>query len=189
MTTRPAGGRATTAPRASSRRIAYAALLVAAGLTGAYAESIPNFEILTLTAFAAGLLLGARDGAVVGGFTMLVYTLLNPYGPAHPAVMAAQVAGMALAGLGGAGFGRLGLPARGAGARAAALVAFAVVTTLAFDLLTNSASGLVYGQMVPWILAGIPFSLWHVGYNAALFGAVGTPLAPVLARYATRLEP
>jgi hypothetical protein len=186
---RSAGGFATSAPRASSRRIAYAALLVAAGLTGAYAESIPNFEILTLTAFSSGVLLGARDGAVVGGFTMLVFTLLNPYGPAHPAVMAAQVLGMAVAGLGGAVFAGLGLPARAVAWRAAALVTAAIVITAAFDLATNAASGLVYGQVVPWIVAGIPFSLMHVGYNAALFAAVGTPLVPLLARYAARLGP
>lgn len=133
------------------------------------------------------MLLGARDGPLVGGFTMLVYTLLNPYGPAHPAVMAAQVAGMALAGLGGAVFARLGLPARGAAWRATALGLAAVVLTAAFDLLTNAASGLVYGQMVPWIVAGIPFSLAHIGYNLLLFAAVGTPLVALLARYAARL--
>jgi membrane protease YdiL (CAAX protease family) len=38
------------------------------------------------------------------------------------------------------------------------------------------------------LLAGIPFSLWHIGFNIALFVAIGTPLAGVLARYAERLE-
>ncbi|NOT33759.1 MAG: hypothetical protein HOP12_06260, partial [Candidatus Eisenbacteria bacterium] len=99
---RPAGGTITLASRASSRRTAYAALVMAVGLTGAYAESIPNFEMLTLSAFAAGVLLGMRDGAAVAGLTMLAYTLLNPYGPAHPWVMASQVVGMAFAGVAGA---------------------------------------------------------------------------------------
>ena len=85
--------------------------MVAAGLTGVYAETIPNFEVLTLVVFCSGVLLGARDGALVGAVTMLVYSLLNPYGAVHPLVTASQVAGEVLAGLAGAGFAAAGLAA------------------------------------------------------------------------------
>ena len=172
----------------SPRRLSYAALLIAAGLTGVYAETIPNFEVLTLVVFCSGILLGARDGALVGGLTMIVYSLLNPYDHAHPLVTAAQVAGNAASGVAGACFARLGLPARPAMARAAALVLLAVVVTAFYDLLTNVATGLVFGQMRTWLLAGIPFALWHIGYNVALFATLGTPLAAVFARYAERLS-
>lgn len=171
-----------------SRRLAYAALLVAAGLTGVYAETIPNFEVLTLVVFCAGVLLGARDGVLVGVVTMLAYSLLNPYGPAHPLVTAAQVSGNALTGAGGALFARMGLPERSTFMRAAALALFAVVLTGAYDLITNVATGLVFGQMRTWLLAGIPFALWHIGFNVALFVALGTPLTAVCARYAERLS-
>ena len=43
--------------------------------------------------FASGVLLGARDGALVGAVTMTIYSVLNPYGPAHPLVTLAQLAG------------------------------------------------------------------------------------------------
>src|SRR5437867_59972 len=132
----------------SPRRLSYAALLTAAGLTGVYAETIPNFEVLTLVVFASGVLLGARDGALVGAVTMLVYSLLNPYGAAHPLVTLAQVAGEVLAGLAGAAAARIGLPDAPAGRRAAGLAVFGFALTLFYDLLTNVASGLVYGQMV-----------------------------------------
>lgn len=161
---------------------------MAAGLTGAYAESVPNLELLTLAAFAAGVLLGAGDGALVGGLTMLLFTLLNPYGPAPPLVMLAQVLGSALAGLAGGWFARAGGPRWPIPARAATLAALALVVTAAYDLLTNVATGLVFGQMRYWLLAGIPFSLWHIGFNVALFAAVGAPLSGVLARYAERLS-
>lgn len=160
---------------------------MALGLTGAYAESIPNFESLTLVAFCAGVLLGLRDGTAVGTLTMLLYTLLNPYGPAPPLVMGAQVVGMAAAGASGALFARVGGPRWPAFQRAWALALVAVIVTVLYDLLTNLATGLVFGQMRYWLLAGIPFSLWHIGFNVALFAAVGTPLASVLARYAERL--
>jgi hypothetical protein len=161
---------------------------VAAGLTGVYAETIPNLEVLTLVVFCSGVLLGARDGVLIGGLTMLVYSLLNPYGPAHPLVTASQVAGNGLSGAGGALFARLGLPARAPGARAATLALFAIVLTATYDLLTNAATGLVFGQMRVWMVAGIPFSLWHIGYNVALFVALGTPLTAVFSRYAARLQ-
>jgi hypothetical protein len=163
--------------------------MVAAGLTGAYAESIPNFESLTLVVFSAGVLLGFRDGALVGALTMLLYTLLNPYGPAPPLVMLGQVLGSALAGWGGGLFARLGGAAWPARARAGGLAVAALLSTAIYDLLTNVATGLVFGQMRTWLVAGIPFSLWHIGFNVALFVALGTPLAGVLGRYAARLSP
>lgn len=150
---------------------------------------MPNFETITLVVFGAGVLLGFRDGALVGLLTMLLYTLLNPYGPAPPLVMLAQVAGCALTGAGGALFGRLGASDWPAGARAVALGTSALILTATYDLLTNVATGLVFGQMRYWLVAGIPFSLWHIGFNVALFVALGTPLAGVLGRYARRLSP
>lgn len=172
----------------SSRRLAYAALLVALGLTGAYAESIPNLELLTLVAFGSGVLLGLRDGVLVGGLTMLLFTLLNPYGPAPPLVMLAQVLGMSLAGAAGAAFARAGGAGWPAPRRAAVLAIIAAVITAIYDLMTNVATGVQFGQMRLVLLAGIPFSLWHIGFNVALFAVIGTPLAAVLARYAERLE-
>jgi len=168
--------------------MSYAALLVAAGLTGVYAETIPNFEVLTLVVFCSGVLLGTRDGVLVGVVTMLAYSLLNPYGPAHPVITAAQVAGMAAAGAAGAWFARIGLPRRPAGLRAVSLAVVAVLVTAFYDVLTNVATGLVFGQMRTWLVAGIPFSLWHIGFNVALFAALGTPLSAVFARYAERLS-
>lgn len=168
--------------------MAYIALLIAVGLTGAYAESIPNFESITLVVFGAGVLLGARDGILVGSLTMLLFTSLNPYGPAPPLVMVAQVLGEALSGLGGAIFARMGGPSWPAGWRAAGLAVWALALTALYDLLTNAATGLVFGQMKYWLIAGIPFSLWHIGFNVALFVTLGVPLAGVLGRYAQRLS-
>ena len=177
-------GRETQSPR----RLSYAALLVAAGLTGVYAETIPNFEVLTLVVFCAGVLLGARGGAGVGILTMTLYSLLNPYGPAHPLVTVSQVVGMAVAGWAGALVARLGVPERPARSRAAILGAVAVPLTAFYDLVTNLATGVILGQIRVILVLGIPFSLWHIGYNVALFVALGTPLVAVCGRYAARLS-
>jgi hypothetical protein len=175
-------------PPLTSRRLAYMALLVAACLAGAYAPRPPDFEFQTLGIFGAGLLLGSRDGAVVGALTMLVYSLMNPYGPAHPLVTLAQVLGQIPAGIAGGLFASAGLHARPVAVRGVALGGLAVVLTVWFDLVTNVATGLVVGQMRVVLLQGIPFALWHSGTNVLLFVLLGTPLAAVFGRYRARLS-
>ncbi len=170
------------------RRLSYAALMVALGLTGVYAETIPNFEVLTLVVFASGVLLGARDGIMVGAVTMAIYSLLNPYGAAHPLVMLAQISGEGLAGAAGGIAARLGLGRAKLRPRAAVLVALGIGLTAVFDLLTNIATGVLFGQMRATLIGGIPFALWHMGTNAGLFGAIGTPLVGVLETYRSRLS-
>ena len=179
---------AITRPPLTSRRLAYMALLVAVCLAGAYAPRPPDFEVQTLGIFGAGVLLGARDGALVGGLTMLVYSLLNPYGPAHPLVTVAQLLGQIPAGFAGGFFAMLGLQGRPVVVRAVALAGLALVLTFWFDLVTNVATGLVFGQMRVVLLQGIPFALWHTGSNVLLFVLLGTPLVAVFGRYRARLS-
>jgi uncharacterized membrane protein len=174
--------------RPSSRRLSYAALMVAAGLTGIYAETIPNFEVLTLVVFCAGILLGARDGALVGALTMLVYSLLNPYGVVHPLVTLSQVLGEAAAGLGGAWFAAARLPERAIPVRATALALAAVMLTMFYDFITNLATGVLFGQIRATLIGGIPFALFHTATNAALFALIGTPLSAVFWQYRQRLS-
>ena len=171
----------------SSRRLSYAALLVAVGLTGVYADPIPNFEVLTLVAFASGILLGARDGALVGALSESIYSLLNPYGAAHPLVTLAQVAGLALSGAMGGVAASAGISERAPVSRAFALGLLGLGLTFVFDLVTNLASGLVYGQMRAILIGGIPFSLLHIGTNVLLFAVAGTPVVSVFSRYRARL--
>jgi uncharacterized membrane protein len=162
--------------------------MVAAGLTGVYAETIPNVEILTLVVFSAGVLLGARDGALVGAITMIVYSLLNPYGPVHPYVTASQVLGEVAAGLAGAGFAALGFLEARPFLRAALLASCGIIVTAFFDFVTNVASGVVFGQMRATLIGGIPFALIHMGTNAVLFATLGVAATGVLKRYRLRLS-
>lgn len=162
--------------------------MVAAGLAGVYAEPWPNFEVLTLVVFLAGVLLGAGWGAGVGALSMLAYSLLNPYGPAHPLVTLSQVLGESAAGPAGAWFFVAGIVARTAKLRAAVLAVCAIVLTAFFDFVTNLASGLVYGQIRATLIGGILFSLWHIGTNILLFVALGTPLVGLFSRYRARLS-
>jgi hypothetical protein len=184
----PVGVRAIARSEFSSRRLSYAALMVAAGLTGVYAEPIPNFEILTLVVFCSGVLLGSRDGALVAALSELIFSVLNPYGAVHPLVTLAQVVGMTIAGIVGGVAARLGMAQWRPAVRAPWLALIGVIVTLVFDLVTNLASVVVYGQLKLTLIGGLPFALIHIGTNAVLFAAVGTPLVSVFAHYRRRLS-
>jgi hypothetical protein len=136
----------------------------------------------------SGMLLGVRDGITVGAVTMAIYSVLNPYGIAHPLVTASQIAGESLAGASGGLAARLGLGRAPAGVRIPVLVACGVGLTAVYDLLTNVATGILFGQMRATLIGGVPFALWHMGTNAVLFGVLGAPLAGVLEHYRPRLS-
>jgi hypothetical protein len=99
-----------------------------------------------------------------------------------------QVVGTAPAALAGAWWARMRLPERSARARAALLAPTALVLTLFFDLVTNLATGLLFGQLGATMVMGIPFALWHVAWNIALFVVLGTPLTGVFWHYRSRLS-
>ena len=138
--------------------------------------------------FGAGILLGARDGMLVATVVWLAYSLLNPYGPAHPLVTLSQVVGTIPVAVAGALFARYGLPERPATQRAVLLAGLGAVLTLWFDLVTNLATGLIYGQLWATLVMGVPFALWHITWNVALFVVLGTPLTGVFWHYRSRLS-
>jgi len=153
-----------------------------AGLAWAsgYVESIPNFELLTVITFVGGWVLGPRWGAIPGGLGELLFSTINPYGLAHPLVLASQVVGMALSGVAGGALGRADV--KNARARWVLVVLAGIAVTIVYDLLTNVASGIAYGQMATTLKLAIPFTLAHVGTNAALFATVGVLLVNALER-------
>src|SRR5258705_13891575 len=107
---------------------------------------------------------------------MLVYSLLNPYGAVHPLVLLAQVVGEALAGTAGGLFAWLRLPGRSVAVRAGTLAAGGLTLPAAVDLITHAAPRVVFGQMKTTPIGGIPFSLFHIAPNVAMFAALVPPL-------------
>ena len=55
----------------------FTAMIVVVGYAFIY---VPNVEILLATAFLAGMILGPKRGALVGGVGELIYAVINPYG-------------------------------------------------------------------------------------------------------------
>jgi len=174
---------------ATTRRLALAGMFAGLAWGAGYVDSIPNLEFLTVILFAAGWVLGPGWGALAGALGEFLYSAINPYGSGlmHPLVLASQVAGMALSGVAGGVLARIAPPQPWA--RAFAVVCAGIAVTLVFDLLTNLASGAVYGQWRATLWAALPFTAIHVGTNAALFATVGVLLVNALERTRRSLLP
>ena len=80
---------------------------------------------------------------------------------------------MGLVGAFGGLWGRLTVSRRGVAAPVALGVIGAALTAV-YDLATNVAIGISFSQVLPTLVAGIPFSIIHILANALIF-ALGGP--------------
>ncbi len=141
---------------------------------------IPNVEPFLLTYFFIGFRFGPGWGLTIGAAAEFLYSTLNPFGPAIPPVLLAQVLGMGLAGLIGGILAswnpwdwltkpnRIGLAILGG------------VITLFYDLATNLAMVATLGSLWAWLIAGIPFSALHIVSNCLLFAVVFPALCKIV---------
>jgi hypothetical protein len=164
----------------SPRSVATLGVLIAlvAGLGHALA-AVPNVELMGLSTFVCGALLGPWRGGCVGGGAMALYSLSSPWGVAPPPVFACQVLGLALFGVfGGLAFRKFSASARTRSPRTwLAPAAAGFVLTLIYDVLTNLGVAWAMGTLrepLPVVGAGLAFGAWHLVWNTALF-AVGAP--------------
>jgi len=176
-----------------TRKALLAALLIATTVALGYAlAGIPNIELMTITVFISGYLLGVRLGATVGAAAIAVHSVFNPLGAALPPLFVAQIVGFTLTGMAG---GLLGgvierLPRVGAIVVAGAT---GLVVTLFYDVLTNiGAFYTITGENAPtnllkFVIGGIVFVVMHLVWNTALFAVALKPTLSVLARYRREL--
>ena len=177
----------------TTRKALLASLLISATVVlGIALAGVPNVELMTITVFVAGYMLGARLGVVVGVVSITVHSLLNPLGAALPPLLLAQVVGFLLIGLGGALVGPRIASFR---YRLAAILVSGVVgflLTFIYDICTNiGAFFTISGDQAPsslikFVTAGLAFMAMHLVWNATLFFVVLTPVVVVLKKY--RLE-
>ena len=82
--------------------------MVALAVSLGYAlAGVPNVELMTLTVFTAGYLLGGVLGALVGAVSITLHSVFNPLGAALPPLLAAQICGFVLIGTTGGWLGRV----------------------------------------------------------------------------------
>ena len=164
------------------RPLVLTAIFIALAIAGGLALiAIPNVELITVTVFLAGFMLGAWRGMMVGAIAEFLYSFFNPYGVAAPPVLIAQVLSMALAGCGGSGlrfFCRERIPAAWLCALSGLLL------TLIFDLATTVGFLLITDQGLAGMLAALTFGLYfyltHLTSNTLLFAVLLPILIPRL---------
>ncbi|UCH82907.1 MAG: hypothetical protein JSW50_10570 [Candidatus Latescibacterota bacterium] len=170
-------------------------MLVAVAVSLGYLlTGVPNIELMTITIFISGFLLGPGYGAVVGAVAALIYSLFNPFGAAMPPLLAAQVIGFAVIGICGGIMGpAVARMNRGViNVAAAGLLGFFL--TLFYDLLTNIGAFFVMtgtkelSGLVKFVAAGIMFMGLHLIWNTGLFAVILKPMLNVLSRHRRELS-
>ncbi len=128
-----------------------------------------NVNLIFFIVFSAGFLWGMFPGVVVGLVGMGLWSAFNPYGPAHPYVMAAQMVGAALSGPVGAAFQRINWEHTGSGRLYAFLVASAVLCTVLFYIPVNLVDAWLIQPFWPRFVSSAVWSLVSLVSNMVIF--------------------
>ena len=138
---------------------------------------IPNVEFISVTVFIAGLTLGLGFGAMVGGTSMFIYSILNPLGSGliYIPLLLGQVIAMALIGMFGALTRKallklsikLIIPIAGAIGCLCAIW-YDGLTTMAYPI----SAGYSWEETLAYSISGLIFTLMHVISNTLIFSIV-----------------
>jgi len=143
---------------------------------------VPNVEVLLATTFLAGMILGPKKGAFVGGVGELIYAVLNPLGISAVPLLLGQVIGVAVVGFSGGLVIRADYRNITVKKQIFLLALCGFGLTLFFDLLTTLSflimSGLTIHTFLGAYAYGAPFYIIHVVANTAIFSL----LIPLLYR-------
>lgn len=169
-----------------TRDIALVATFVALAVAGGLALiGIPNVEIVSMTVFLCGAMLGAGAGTVSGALAAFLFSVLNPYGQAPPPLLAAQILSLAVCGMAG---GMLRNRHVAWTTSRLALAGWGFLLTLLYDLLTTISFTLVVDLDWKGFLAALALGGWfyvvHEATNALIFALI----LPILAQRLSELH-
>ncbi len=161
----------------SIAEIALIGIFSALAVAGAFLFiSIHNIEIFTATIFLSGLLLGQRNGLLVGVIASSIFSTFNPYGISPLPLFIAQALGRALVGYLGGRYAKFGLEKRSFWIRTVAFGVAGLLLTWVYILLTFSSSffsmGFSLEQMKIWFVGGLPSYLILTVSNLLIFALV-----------------
>ena len=177
-----------------TRRTLLASLLIAVVVSLGYAlAGVPNIELMSVTVFVSGFLLGPSMGAVVGGGSAGLFSLFNPLGAALPPLLAAQILGFSVIGASGGLVGPVVLQVqRPLSVAFSGMLGF--LLTLFYDLVTNVGAFFVMtgtreiSGIVKFVSAGVMFMGMHLLWNTVVFAVALMPILHVLNRYRRELS-
>tara|TARA_B100000676_G_C18012715_1_gene807685 strand:- start:166 stop:687 length:522 start_codon:yes stop_codon:yes gene_type:complete len=138
---------------------------------------IPNVEFISVTVFLSGLTLGLYFGTLVGGASMLIYSVLNPLGSGlvYLPMLIGQIIAMSGIGLIGSLNRKLlfSLPTRVLIPISGILGAFCAlwydgITTLSYPI----SAGYNLDESLAYLFSGILFTVMHIISNILIFSIV-----------------
>ncbi len=139
---------------------------------------IPNVNLIFFVVFSAGYLWGSAAGFLVGTIGMLLWTVLNPFGPAALPVMLAQIFGAGLSGFVGSITAGLGFENYQSRFKPIWLALCAVICTVCYYLPVNLVDAYLFQPFMPRFISGWIMSLLSLGSNVLIFPL----LFPVVSR-------
>ncbi|MCK4420353.1 ECF transporter S component [candidate division WOR-3 bacterium] len=160
-----------------SRVAIFSALAIAMGYVLSF---IPNLELTTSIIFLSGVLLGSVGGMMVGAISFLIFGFFNPLGPSPLPLLLSQIIGGMFIGLLGAFYGKKCLR------RVYIIVILGILSTLFYDMITTSVGWFLFPTkktFIVYLIAGLPFVLWHIGTQSAIYGMI---LFPIIQRIKQR---
>lgn len=153
-------------PRLITRIALFAALIYVLAWASA---PLLNVKLTFFMAFAAGFLWGLIPGLLAGALGQWLWTFFNPYGPAAPWVMIAQIVGLAACGALGRIFRSSILTASARVTRILTLALAALICTLVFFIPVSVVDAWVYQPFWPRLIGGLPFVGISLGANLLIF--------------------
>jgi uncharacterized membrane protein len=172
-----------------TRRIIQTGLFVALVVVlGFLLAEVPNVELMTVSVFVSGVILGRWSGIVVGVLSILFFSLFNPYGPPLPPLVLAQIVGFAIIGCAG-GMLRKHLVEGGTAPYLFSALA-GLLLTLIYDSLTTVATAVVVlgtdgllNGLAGFFVAGALFIVVHTLSNTIVFAVATIPVLRAVASW------
>jgi hypothetical protein len=163
----------------NTRKIAFIAAFVALAVGGGFAEQIPNVEIVTMTVFLAGALLGPAPGLVAGISTAYLFSVLNPLGATPNSILIARIIAW---GLCGAVAGLLPIRYEVSIASRIFLGACGLLLTVVYQFLI--AASYAISTNLDWnaIIASLALSAWFSGLHVLSNTLIFAIILPILIR-------
>ena len=163
-----------------TNKVASIAIFTALALGTNYVMiDMPNIKLMDSLVFIASYLFGLRVGVATATSIWLVYGFVNPYGQDGPLLLSFLIAGECFYAIGGGLLKRVSagmelLTSRNYRRSAMVFGALGLLTTFAYDALTNFASFLfvtssLYQAFIIGMITGAPFALFHEVSNVGFF--------------------
>jgi hypothetical protein len=130
---------------------------------------LPNVNLVFFIVFSTGFLWGCLPGVLVGIIGMGLSSTFNPYGPAHPYLMLAQMNGIAFSGVIGGIFARTAWSEYNRWVLSGALALASVVCTVFYYVPVNTIDAWLVGPFWPKFYTGWAWSLISLGTNVFIF--------------------